>query len=182
MDGLFGLIIGLLAVALGMYWGYKSSGAADAIKAEKAEKLTSYFSFDGGNNVFTIHKFHPDIGKYISMRRYEILHTGYQPETVSYTSVTVGNVTTGGVSKNDAYTYISGTSKTDKYKLEYLGKEIKAIRLGNDDVKNRAKQLGMEKYMNNNGDIIVVKDMPISRVAAQAALAGYYVSVNSSSV
>lgn len=139
-----------------------------------AEKLASCISFDESNGVLSLHAFHPDIAKVVKMQRYEILHTGYQPETLTYTSVTVGNVTTGGVTKNDAYKYIKGTSKTDKYQLVYLGKEIKTIRLCSQDVKNRAVQLDLGRYMNPNGEIVVVEKTRISTAAAQAALSGYY--------
>lgn len=171
-----GVFIGLIMCAFSFYYFYcqviypiKQANAQDT-----ASKLESCLTFDEKTNVLHLHSQHPKIEKIVKMERYEILHTGYQPETVTYTSVTVGNVTTGGVSHNDAYKYISGTSKTEKYKLVYLGKEIKTIKLCNSTVRKKAEQIGLQEYMNSNGDIMVVKGVRVSREAAQMALSGYY--------
>lgn len=143
-------------------------------KKNAAKNLTAYITFDERTHVLSLHGFHPDISKVVTMQRYEILHTGYQPETVTYTSVTVGNVTSGGISKNDAYKYISGTSKTDRYQLLYLGNNINTIKLCSQAVKEQARQLGMQKYMNAAGEIVVVEKTRVSTAAAEAALTGFY--------
>lgn len=172
MEVIFGLVIfgiwGLFIYNTSIY------PMIEQHRQQTAQKLESCISFDKSAHVLNLYDFHPKISQVVQMQRYEILHTGYQPETITYTSVTVGNVTTGGVSKNDAYKYISGTSKTDKYQLVYLGNEIKTIKLCNPKVRSKAEQMGLKEYMNPNGDIVVVREIKVSREAAQMALAGYY--------
>ena len=140
-----------------------------------AKRLESYVSYDEKTQTLHLYSFHPDIEKVVKMSRYELIHTGYQPETITFSAVTVGNVTTGGVSKNEAYKYISGTSGTDRFMLKYRNKTIKTIKLYSPEVKNLAKQRGMDRYMNSNGDIIVVHEKKVSQEAAMAALSGFYI-------
>lgn len=170
------VILGLLMCGFSFYYFYCK--VIYPIQEENAKntagKLVSCITYDEKTRVLKLHGFHRHIGKIIKMQRYQILHTGYQPEKTTYTSVTVGNVTTGGVSREEAYKYISGTSNTDKYQLMYVGKEIKRIQLCSDDVKREALQLGLDEYMNRDGEIVVVENRHISREAAQAALAGFY--------
>lgn len=147
----------------------------EANREAAAERLESYVSYDEKTQTLHLYKFHPDIEKVVKMSRYELIHTRYQPETITFSAVTVGNVTTGGVSKNEAYKYISGTSGTDRFMLEYRNKTIKTIKLYSPEVKNLAKQRGMDKYMNSNGDIIVVHEKKVSQEAAMAALSGFYI-------
>lgn len=147
----------------------------EASREAAAERLESYVSYDEKTQTLHLYKFHPDIEKVVKMSRYELIHTGYQPETITFSAVTVGSVTTGGVSRNEAYKYISGTSGTDRFILEYRNKTIKTIKLYSPEVKNLAKQRGMNRYMNNKGDIIVVHEKKASQEAAMAALSGFYI-------
>ena len=146
----------------------------DQKRKETAKKLESCVTYDPQDNTLKLHQFHPDICKVVKMEPYEIPHTSYKPDSVTYTSVTVGQVTTGGVTHNEGYQYISGHSKTGKYKLSYMGKTIEHIELCTPEVKQRAQAQGMQAYMDAKGQIEVVQHIKVSQVALQMALQGVY--------
>lgn len=173
------LIIGLLFVGPMVYYLWCQSIKDNLEKKERkakqtAESIKKYISFDDKTGTLNVYDFPPGIDEIVTMKNYYIQHTGYQPESYTFTSATVGNVTTGGISKNEAYTYFAGTSKTDKYDLLYRNHSIRAIKLCSQKAKNTAKKAGMGKYMNAAGEIIVRETKRFSMSAMSAAASGYY--------
>lgn len=179
MEEFIGELIGALIVMvpIGIRLWHQFYNDRQKSNKQIANKLRSYISFDENTSTLTVYDLHPQISRVVTMDRYEILHTAYQPESYTYTSVRVGNVTIGDVSKNEAYKYISSSSKTEKYELKYLGKYIKKIKLCGQDVIDKAKQSGMEQYMNSAGEIVVVGNASVSQDAMKSALTGYYAQI-----
>ena len=171
-----GELIGFLIVGipLGFALWHQLYNDRQRSNEQIAKKIQNYISFDESTSTLSVYDFHPLIYRVVTMDRYEILHTAYQPETYTYTSVRVGNVTIGDVSKNEAYKYISGSSKTDKYELNYLRKYIRKIKLCSQELIDKARRAGLEKYMNSEGEIIVVGRASVSQDALKSALSGYY--------
>ena len=176
MEEFIGKLIAFLIIAIPMglaYWHLIYNQRQENNK-KIAEKIEKYISFDERTNTLNVYAFHPQIYRVITIDRYEILHTGYQPETYTYTSATIGNVTYGELNKNEGYKYISGSSKTNKHVLCYLHKSIWKIKLHGSEVIDKAKRAGLEKYMNSAGEIIVVGKARVSQEALKSALSGYY--------
>lgn len=164
----------IVLVPIGLFFWHQIYNAREKIKKNIAATIDQSVSLEEDTRTLVVHQLHPLISNVVTMERYRIIHTGYQPETYTFTSVTVGNVTTGGVSKEEAYTYISGSSKTDKYELLYLGKAIRKIKLCSEELIDKAKRAGLDKYMNNAGEIVVVGRASVSRDALESALSGHY--------
>ena len=79
------------------------------------------------------------------------------PDKYIYRSATVGGVTTGGIEKQEGYSYVADASKTGKYSLYYNGRHVKKIYLTK-KLLEEAKASAVSKYLNGNF-IQVVEDV-----------------------
>lgn len=141
-------------------------------KEHVAKSLESCITYDEKERTLKLYHFHPNIRKVVKMEPYEIVNTSYQPDTVTYTSVTVGQVTTGGVTHNEGYLYDSGLTKTEKFQLNYMDHSINTIELCTPEVKEQAEKLGLQEYYNNKGQIEVVQKVKVSKTAVDMAIMG----------
>lgn len=85
------VIFGILMMVVFGWWFYNFViwPQQDQMRKETAKKLESCITFDYEANTLKLHQFHPDICKVVKMEPYEIPHTSYKPDSVTYTSVTV---------------------------------------------------------------------------------------------
>lgn len=66
----------------------------------------------------------PALRNHIVIKPYKHPSLKNNPAKLVYTGATVGGVTTGGFHVNEAYTSISGYTKTDKFELHYENKGV----------------------------------------------------------
>lgn len=141
-------------------------------KEHVAKSLESCITYDEKERTLKLYHFHPNIREVVKMEPYKIIETSYQPDTVTYTSVTVGQVTTGGVTHNEGYLYDSGLTKTEKFELNYMNHSINTIELCTPEVKEQAEKLGLQEFYNNEGQIEVVQKVKVSKTAVDMAIMG----------
>ena len=119
-----------------------------------------------------------------TLLRHRDMQFNYHPATATFTAATVGGVTTGGWSVDEAHYTTSYGSKTEKYQLQFCPLDdcvlvepilVKYIRLSESDAEAaRSKQYLREFISGNNRDVLKLEHKVESRSASAAS--NYYQS------
>lgn len=89
-------------------------------RAKKGAEQEQIFSKGTFSDVLQVKKRTPEAEKYLKIEESRQVNLAYHPTEYTYTGVTVGNVTTGGISKTDAHYTASLGGKTGGIYLAYI--------------------------------------------------------------
>lgn len=128
---------------------------ASYITRSRALKLHEYVTYDEGEKTLCVYSCHPDIAKLLKIRKHGIQVIGHQPDTYTYRSMQIGNVSTGRVSKTSGFDYFAGSLDSGKCELLFAGKPVHKILLVDPNLEEYARSTDIAQYMNRNGDIQV---------------------------
>ena len=158
------LVVADLFVAIFVIKKLKDKANQDAI--DKAKNLFSAWS-----DSISIKKRCYTLSEYLTIERYRQTAYKYNAPTATYTGVTVGNVTTGGWTVDEAHYTLEGGQYTEKFNLCYIERKkdpnnkwkkvnhaITTVYLPEEDVE-AAKKAGLGKWL--DGSKLVLKN-PVS--------------------
>lgn len=171
---------GFSAVALAffgiIYYTIYSSGAQKRI-AEKEEILKENIDFASGLSTPTLKKRSSTSGMCFYISPFYDADFKYNPEEITFTSVTVGGVTTGGISKTDAHYSTTNKKPTGRYLLMSNKVEIEKIILTDELLKEAKNDPNINKFIVGNKIVLKHNSKQLSS-GETAALKEAYMNKN----
>lgn len=146
-------------------------------RGQKAIEVLDYARYSASEKKLYLYKKGKAVADLLTMHEYTIDNIKEKPKEYIYTGVTVGGITTGGVSEVGGYKYIANTSKTGKYMLTYAdNKPISAICL-TDELFREALNSNIAQYLDRDHKairIVTKVNMKMTNVAASTGNTDLY--------
>lgn len=166
----------LISIIVFIIWCIKLAKQRKTNEERRSLELPQIkYDYDKKKKTINVSKRGPGFNHIIRIDEHEVKNYTYVKPSYSFTSVTVGGVTTGGISKSGDY--YKQDSNHKNYELVYCsspyvekGELIELIHL-TDELVEKAKQTSISSYLDGN-DIVVVKDIDVTDEVATLAQYG----------
>lgn len=164
------MIIILLGVAAIICLRFYNTTIVPMKNKSAMNKTASLVSYDRVNLTATITKRASEITKVITIANDHNYTIAYEPVKLHIGAVSVGGVTTGGTYTTGGYNYVSSTTKSGYYQLQYAGQLISHIKLNDSDYQ-KAKQSPIAPFLDDKKhQIDVIESVQCSEQEARAMI------------
>lgn len=132
-----------------------------SLKAYFGDRNREYVRYIDNSSTLILLKRNPEINKAVKIVEAKDIEIKHEEEKLHYASATVGGFTTGGFYTTGGYDYVASAKKNGKFCLKFENHAIWRIQL-DDDLYEQAKRSPIAGYLNNEKQIVLRSNIPLS--------------------